>query len=60
MAKALPKKLYGYWKDEGSNDVFFLASSDLEGLLIDHETKKIGIYKLDSDAQVENKTVLAG
>lgn len=59
MAKALPKKLYGYWRDEGSSDVFFLTSSNFEGLLLDHETKTVGIYERKGTAKVANKTLLA-
>lgn len=56
MAKVFPGKLFVVREGEGTPDEFLCPSEDLEGINIQNDRIKVGIYKLEKTVTVKNST----
>lgn len=53
----LPKKIYGYWNNDGGPDDEFLQTGASEASMVDvNEERRVGIYELTGYAIIKNVT----
>ena len=58
--KKLPKKLFASIRNKGTEDEFLLASTDISDIPDQNERCAVGVYVLEKEIQIINKTVIEG
>ncbi len=58
MARKLPKTIYGYWHNDGTqpSDEFLRTNDDPKELVDAGETLRVGVYELQGFVEVKNET----